>query len=89
MKNAIFKCDGGDGTSDPDSIPVWVILECSSQACRSRVRVPVGDFAVDGGKARLEAAIRCSCGGRGGRLYWGGEVSPPTRGPARCYLFHA
>lgn len=64
-----------------------VVAECG--ACRTRTALPRTSIVKSGSRVRLEAALRCSCGGRGGRLHWGGELQATRDAPARCYLFHA
>jgi hypothetical protein len=70
-------------------VAFWTI-ECGAPSCRARSLVDPRTISRGATRERLEAAIRCPCGGRGGRIYPGWNalgVAAERRGG--CYLFHA
>lgn len=84
-----------DGTGWPGEWTSGVILEGGSTmvaecgVCGSRSVVPAAVASKGASRERLEGAIRCTCGGRGGRLYPRGPDVAAEEGGNRCWLFHA
>lgn len=83
-----------DGTGWPGDRTSGVILEGGSTmvaecgVCGSRSVVPERAVSRGASWERLGDSIRCSCGGRGGRLYDRGEAASPEGGEDRCFLLH-
>lgn len=64
-----------------------LVATCGSPSCRAATVVARDFVSKDASLSRLEDAIRCTCGFRGGRFHlWpGGAAAIPEA--HRCYLF--
>jgi hypothetical protein len=64
---------------------------CSSPACGAATEVEPREVenAWRSSVPRLEEAVRCTCGARGGTLIVVGLGTAPRSGEGRCFLFHA
>jgi hypothetical protein len=66
-----------------------LVARCASPNCRTASVLDAAVVRAAGRSSisRLEEAIRCTCGARGGRLkLWRGAAPPPV-GRDRCFLF--
>jgi hypothetical protein len=64
---------------------------CSSPGCGAATEVEprLVENAWRSSVPRLEDALRCTCGARGGTLVVAGPGARRPLGASRCFLFHA
>lgn len=64
-----------------------LVATCGSPSCRAATVVAHDFVSKNASLSRLEDAIRCTCGFRGGRFHlWPGDTTA-TPEAHRCYLF--